>query len=233
MEKTLRKEKGGNPASQIPPPSVKQRGEAAGKAEAGPNPGRGGRDPREKKPDSNCVACCRDKRRGVPPKTRWKEEQKERARSMESSGKENRAVTVSGPKGIVAATGPEGSEAQQAPEEAQEDVVATPGPEETTAEKESEGGDTRQAPGGAQGGARGPKKEDTPAPVACVTGVPREPASGGEVARITRARGRTPPETLEQVNQQYLKSKYKFKEGAPLKSTFSRGYPASGSRARS
>jgi hypothetical protein len=217
MEKTLRKEKGGNPASQIPPPSVKQRGEAAGKAEAGPNPGRGGRDSREKKPDSNCVACCRDKRRGVPPKTRWKEEQKERARSMESSGKENRAVTVSGPKGIVAATGPEGSEAQQAPEEAQEDVVATPGPEETTAEKESEGGDTRQAPGGAQGGARGPKKEDTPAPVACVTGVPREPASGGEVARITRPGGRTPPETLEQVNQQYLKSKYKFKEGAPLK----------------
>jgi hypothetical protein len=204
MEKTLRKEKGGNPASQIPPPSVKQRGEAVGKAEAGPNPGRGGRDPRERKPDSNCVACCRDKRRGVPPKTRWKEEQKEKARSMESSGKENRAVAVPGPKGIVAATGPEGSEAQQDPEEAQEGVVATPGPEETTAEKESEGGDTRQAPGEAQG-------------VACVTGVPREPASGGEVARITRPGGRTPPETLEQVNQQYLKSKYKFKEGAPLK----------------
>ncbi len=105
---------------------------------------------------------------------------------MESSGKENRAVVVPGPKGIVAATGPEGSEAQQAPEEAQEGVVATPGPEETTAEKESEEGDAWQAPGGAQGGARGPKKEDAPAPVACVTGVPREPASGGEVARITQ-----------------------------------------------
>ncbi len=37
------------------------------------------------------------------------------------------------------------------------------------------------------------------------------------MARITRPEGRTPPETLEQVNQQYLKSKYKFKEGAPLK----------------
>jgi hypothetical protein len=61
MEKTLRKEKGENPASQIPPPSAKQRGEAAGKTEAGPNPGRGGRDPREKKLDSNCVTCCRDK----------------------------------------------------------------------------------------------------------------------------------------------------------------------------
>jgi hypothetical protein len=131
---------------------------------------------------------------------------------MESSGKENRTVAVPGPKGIVAAMGPEGSEAQQAQEAPQEGVVATPGPKETTAEKESEGGDTRKAPGGAQGGARGPKKEDTPAPVACVTGVPREPASGGEVTRITRPGGRTPPETLDQVNQQYLKSKYKFKE---------------------
>ncbi len=95
--------------------------------------------------------------------------------------------------------------------------MATPGPEEITAAKESEGGDTRQALGGAQGGAKDSKKEDTSAPVACVTEVPREPPSGGEVARITRPGGRTPPETLEQVNQQYLKSKYKFKEGAPLK----------------
>jgi hypothetical protein len=53
--------------------------------------------------------------------------------------------------------------------------------------------------------------------VACVTGVPREPANGGEVAQITRPGGRTPPEPLEQVNQQYLRSKYRFKEGAPLK----------------
>jgi hypothetical protein len=57
MEKTLRKEKGGNPAGQIPPSSVKQKGEAAGKIEPGPNPGRGGRDQREKKPDGNCIAC--------------------------------------------------------------------------------------------------------------------------------------------------------------------------------
>ncbi len=210
MEKTLRKEKGGIPASQIPPSSVKQKGKAAGRTEAGPNPGRGGRDPRERKPDSNCVACCGDKRRGVPPKTRWKEEQKEKAQSMELSGKENRAMAVPGLKGVVAAMESGGSETQQTPEEAQEGTVATPGPEETATEKESE------APGGAQG-ARGPKKEDAPAPVACVTGVPRDPANGREVARITRTEGRTPPETLEQVNQQYLKSKYKFKEGAPLK----------------
>jgi hypothetical protein len=126
MEKTLRKEKGGNPASQIPPPSVKQKGETAGRAEAGPNPGRGGRDPRERKPDSNCVACCRDKRRGVPPKTRWKEEQKEKAQSMELSGKENRAMAVPGLKGVVAAMESGGSETQQTPEEAQEGTVATP-----------------------------------------------------------------------------------------------------------
>jgi hypothetical protein len=136
---------------------------------------------------------------------------------MESSGKENLAVAVPGKKRITATTGPEGSEAQQASEETQEDVAVTPGPEETTAERKSEGGDTQQAPGGALGGARGPKKEDASAAVACVTGVPREPTNGGEVARITRPGGRTPPETLEQVNQQYLKSKYKFKEGAPLK----------------
>ncbi len=57
--------------------------------------------------------------------------------------------------------------------------MATPGPEETAAEKESEGGDARQAPGGAQEGAKGPKKEDAPAPVACVTGVPKEYCSLG------------------------------------------------------
>ncbi len=116
MEKTLRKEKEGNPASQVPPSGAKQTGEAAGKIEAGPNPGRRGRDHREKKPDGNCVACCRDKRRGIPPKTRWKEEQKEKARSMESSGKENLAVAVPGKKGIAAAMGPEERGAQQASE---------------------------------------------------------------------------------------------------------------------
>jgi hypothetical protein len=37
------------------------------------------------------------------------------------------------------------------------------------------------------------------------------------LARVAPPGGRTPPETLEQINQQYLKSKYKFKEEAPLK----------------
>jgi hypothetical protein len=217
MEKTLRKEKEGNPASQVPPSSAKQKGEAAGKVETGPSPGRGGRDQREKNPNGNCIACYQDKRRSIPPKTRWKEEQKEKARSMGSSGKENLAAAVPGKKRIAATTDPEENEARQASEEALVEVAVTPGPEETAADRKSEEGGTQQAPGGALEGARGSKKEETSAPVACVAGVPREPASGGEVARITRPGGRTPPETLEQVNQQYLKSKYKFKEGVPLK----------------
>jgi hypothetical protein len=118
MEKTLRKEKGETPISQVLPSGAKQKGEAAGKIETGTNPGRRGRDQREKKPDGNCVACYRDKRRGIPPKTRWKEEQKEKARSMESSGKENLAVEVPGNKRIAATTGPRESGAQQALEEA-------------------------------------------------------------------------------------------------------------------
>ncbi len=48
MEKTLRKEKGGNLASQTSSLSVKQQEEAAGKAEARPNPGRGGERPKRK-----------------------------------------------------------------------------------------------------------------------------------------------------------------------------------------
>jgi hypothetical protein len=94
MEKTLRKEKGENLASQTSSLGVKQREEAAGRTEARPNSGRGGRDLRERKADSNCVACCKDKKRGVPPKTRWKEEQKEKARSQEAQGKENRTVVT-------------------------------------------------------------------------------------------------------------------------------------------
>jgi hypothetical protein len=119
MEKTLRKEKGENLASQTSSLGVKQREEAAGKIEARPNPGRGGRDLREMKTDSNCVACCKNKKKGVPPKTRWKEEQREKARSQEAQGKENRTAATPEPGRATAAAGPEGNEAQQPPEEAQ------------------------------------------------------------------------------------------------------------------
>ncbi len=197
MEKTLRKEKGGNPASQVPPSSAKQKGEATGKVETGPNPGRGGRDQREKKLDGNCIACHRDKRRSVPPKTRWKEEQKEKARNMGSAGKENLAGEVPEKARITVATGPGEREAKPASEGTRVEVAVAPGPGEAAVEGRPEEGGTQQAPGGALESARGPKKEEASAPVACVAGVPREPVSGREVARVTRPGGRTPPETLQ------------------------------------
>jgi hypothetical protein len=184
MEKTLRKEKGGNPASQVPPSSAKQKGEAAGKVEAGPSPGRGGRDQREKKPDGNCVVCHRDKRRKVPPKTRLKEEQKEKARNMGSAGKENLATEVPEKARITVATGPGEKDAQQASEGTRAEVAVTPELEEAAMEGKPEEGGTQQAPGGALGSAKGPKKEGASATVACVAGVPREPVSGREVAWV-------------------------------------------------
>jgi hypothetical protein len=188
MEKTLRKEKGENLASQTSSLSVNQREEAAGKSETRPNPGRGGRDLREKKTDSNCVACCKDKKRGVPPKTRWKEEQKEKAQSQEAQGIENR-------------------------------TAAMPCPERTTTAPVAEGSETQRALRETQKGAENPKKENAQAPVACVAGVPRGPISAGELVRVTPSGndGGSPRGVLHEINQQYLRSKYKFKEGAPLK----------------
>jgi hypothetical protein len=119
MEKTLRKEKGENLAGQASSLNVNQREEAAGRSETRPNPGRGGRDLREKKAESNCVACYKDKKRGVSPKTRWKEEQKEKARSQEAQGKENRAVAMSSTGKATVAPVAEGSETQRALKETQ------------------------------------------------------------------------------------------------------------------
>jgi hypothetical protein len=78
MEETLRKEKGENLASQTSSPGVNQREEAAGRPEARPNPGRGGRDLREKKTDSNCVACCKEKKRGYPRRPDGKKSRRRR-----------------------------------------------------------------------------------------------------------------------------------------------------------
>ncbi len=101
---------------------------------------------------------------------------------MGSAGKENLAVEAPGEVGATVATVPEEREARQALEGTQAETVAAPEPEEATAEGEPEESGTQQAPGGALGGAWGTKKEETPAPVACVAGVPREPVSGREVA---------------------------------------------------
>jgi hypothetical protein len=129
--------------------------------------------------------------------------------------------------------GSEESETRQTPEEAQKDTAAIPGPEEVTATTGSEGGETRQTPEGVQESTKDPKKEDAQAPVACVTGVPRGPVSRGELARVAPPSGRTPPETLEQINQQYLKSRTGSRKGHRSKDISSKGYPISERRARS
>jgi hypothetical protein len=188
MEKTLRKEKGENLAGQASSLRVNQREEAAGKSETRSNPGRGGRDLREKKTESNCVACCKDKKKGVPPKTRWKEEQKEKTRSQEAQGKENRAVAMSSTGKATVAPVTEGSETQRALKETQKDAESSKG-------------------------------ENTQTPLACVAGVPRGPISTGELVRVTPSGndGGSSRGILHEINQQYLRSKYKFKERAPLK----------------
>jgi hypothetical protein len=188
MEKTLLKEKEENLAGQTSSPSVNQREEAAGKSETRPNPGRGGRDLREKRTDSNCVACCKDKKRGVPPKTRWKEEQKEKARSQEAQGKENRTVAMPGPGKTTDAPLAEGSETQCALRETQK------GAEDSKRED-------AQAPVACVAGVpRGPVNAGE---LVRVT-----PSGNG---------GRKPQGILHKINQQYLSLSFKFKEGAPLK----------------
>ncbi len=127
MEKTLRKERGESLAGQTSSLNASQREEAAGKSEVKLNPGRGGRDLRERKVENNCVACSKDKKRGVPPKTRWKEEQKERARSQEAQGKENRAIAMSSPEEAVAAPVAGGGKPQHAPEEVRKEAESSKG----------------------------------------------------------------------------------------------------------
>ncbi len=78
LEKTLRKEKGENLAGQTSSLNVSQREEAAGKSEIKPNPGRGGRDLREKKVENNSVACSKDKKRGYPRRPDGKKSKKKR-----------------------------------------------------------------------------------------------------------------------------------------------------------
>jgi hypothetical protein len=204
MEKTLRKEKGENLAGQTSSLNASQREEAAGKSEVKPNPGRGGRDLRERKTENNCVACSKDKRRGVPPKTRWKEEQKEKAlgqdgQDREAQGKENRAAAMPNPEEAAAVPAPGGSE-------------------------------PRCVLGEVKKGVGGSKGENTQMPVACVSGVPREPANAGAVVRVTPTGSGSggPQGIMHEINQQYLRSKYKFKEGAPLKEYLRQRVPSLG-----
>ncbi len=97
---------------------------------------------------------------------------------MGSVGKENLTTEVPEKIRVTVATDPEEKEAQQASEGIRTEVAVAPEPREAAVEGKPEEGGTQQAPGGALGGAWGPKKEEASAPVACVAGVPREPVSG-------------------------------------------------------
>ncbi len=192
MKKTLRKEKGDSLTGQTPSLNASQREETASKSEIKSSPGRGGRDLRERKVEPNCIACSKEKRRGVPPKTRWKEEQKERAqgrggKGTEAQGKENRVVVASSSEGATVASAQGCSKPRSILEEIRKSAEGTEG-------------------------------ESSKMPVACVNGVPREPVRTGVVERVnpTGSGGDGPRGVMHEVNQQILNSKYKFKESAPL-----------------
>ncbi len=111
--------------------------------------------------EPNCIACSKEKRRGVPPKTRWKEEQEERVqgrdgKGTEAQGKENR-------------------------------VVAAPSPGEATVVPTQGGSKPRCILEEIRKSAVGTKGESPKMPVACISGVPREPTRTGVVERVTPA----------------------------------------------
>jgi hypothetical protein len=47
-----------------------------------PRPESGKRGPRDKDIEAGCIACTKGKRKGIPPKARWKEELKEKAQGL-------------------------------------------------------------------------------------------------------------------------------------------------------
>ncbi len=142
-------------------------------------------------------------------KTRWKEEQKEKAlgqdgQGWEAQGKENQAATVPSPEEAAAVPAPGGSE-------------------------------PRCVLGEVKKGVGGSKGENTQMPVACVSGVPREPANAGAVVRVTPTGSGSggPQGIMHEINQHYLRSKYKFKKVRHSRNISGRGCRASGTRARS
>jgi hypothetical protein len=199
MEKTLRKEKGGSLAGQTPSLNVSQREEAGGKPGVKSSPERGRRDLREREVESSCIACSKGKRKGVPPKTRGKEEQKEKAQGPRE--------LRNGEWKAKARGGSEGTEAK-----GKEKRVAVASSSEGATAVSTQGcGKSRPILGGAKGGAEGTEGEDPKMPVACVSGVPREPAHRGVVERVTPAgtSSNGPRSIMNEINQ--------FKESALLK----------------
>ncbi len=93
------------------------------------------------------------------------------------------------------------------------------GPEEATAVPMQGRDKPRPILEGIKGGAESAEGGAPKMPVACISGVPREPAHAGVVERVvpTGSSSSGPRSVMSEINQQILNSRYKFKEGAPLK----------------
>jgi hypothetical protein len=90
MEKTLRQERSEGLTGQAPSPKASQPSESGSKPKVKPRPESGKRGLRDKDIEAKCVACNKGKRKGIPPKARSKEEQKERAQGLKEL--QNRGV---------------------------------------------------------------------------------------------------------------------------------------------
>jgi hypothetical protein len=126
--------------------------------------GRGRKDLKEREVESSCIACSKGKRKGVPPKTRWKEEQKEKAQGpRELQNGKWKAETRRGSEGTKA----KGKENR---------VAGASSSEGASAESAQGRGKPRPILEGARRGAEGTEREGPKMPVACVNGVPMQRA---------------------------------------------------------
>ncbi len=127
---------------------------------------------KEREAEPSCIARSKGKRKGFPPKTRWKEEQKEKAQGpRELQNGERKDETRKSSKGTEA----KGKENR---------VAVVSSPEGASAGSVQGRGKHRPILEGARGGAEGTERKEPKMPVACVNGVPREPAHAGVVERV-------------------------------------------------
>jgi hypothetical protein len=186
MEKTLRKEKSENLTEQTPLRKASQVNGSGGKSEMKIRPENERKGPKDKSVEAKCTACSRGKRKGIPPKVRWKEEQKEKAQGMEAiqeEGKENQTEVASSSGEVIARTARRGERARSIFE-------------------------------GLKGGAGILGGAAPQAPVACVSGTPRDLNHVGAVQRVApTSGGSNGPRSISpsEVIQQVLHSRYKFK----------------------
>jgi hypothetical protein len=200
---------------QAPSPKAIQLSESGGQPESKARPESGRRGPGEKNIEAKCIACNKGKRKGIPPKARWKEEQKEKTQGSRELRKEE---SESGTRGGCVATEMKGKEnrADIAPNSGGTVAVPVQGCARPRSIFKGIKGSTKSAAGVA------PKM-----PVACLSGIPRDLAQAGTVQRVApTGSGINPRSISNEINQQVLHSKYKFKENAPLKEYLRQRVPA-------